>query len=106
MPYSRQERKYFKTTFNQITMKIYDSTEHFDMEKEKVSEWLQLDVINMWNFSATKHCHKKAFSTTIFYHLKRNVKKDKYVYTSTEVTSLTDEMKTELKNMGYTLLNH
>lgn len=79
-------------------MKIYGSTQYVD--PSKVKEWYQLSVINQWDFITKPICFETFGETTIAYCLHYNTLK-KYK----EVETITDEMKEELINEGYTLSN-
>ena len=87
-------------------MKIYESTEY--IENHTVGE-LKLEVINQWGFSARPVCFDSVKTIggetqVISYLLKRTTQ----VYESGGwkyeiVAELTDEMKDELVDMGYTV---
>ena len=77
-------------------MKIYGSTQYVD--PSKVKEWYQLSVINQWDFITKPICFETLGQTTIAYCLKH---RSSSMYKTVE--TITDEMKEELINQGYTI---
>ncbi len=87
-------------------MKIYNSTEY--IEVNKVGN-LKLEVINMWDFSTNPVCFKTIKTigggkTVISYTLKVCVEIKSPIHTRWEIVEkITDEIRKELEEKGYTV---
>ena len=82
-------------------MKIYGSTQY--VEKSDGKEWYQLDIINQWDWSTKAVAYQNHNNHLFFYCLKKCIAFSSNAYESKIVETLTEEMKDELLNMGYSL---
>lgn len=78
-------------------IKIYGSTEA--PNREVVLEWLQLEVINQWDFKTSPICFKDNIPYSIHKCTVVSYRRCKI----TPVLNLTKEIKEELIRMGYIL---
>lgn len=83
-------------------MIIYGSTQYVDPSENQ--EWYSLEVINQWDWK-TEPVAFKALSNghLISYCLNKNTAINNTQAKREKVTELTQEMKDELINMGYSL---
>lgn len=82
-------------------MKIYESNQY--IEKSKDTEWYQLSQVGIWDWNIKSICYRKDEDYTFYYCLKKCIAFSSNAYESKIVETLTDEMKEELLNMGYSL---
>lgn len=78
-------------------IKIYESTEVVD--RKKISEWLQLEVVNQWAISSKPLYHKNG----IIFELYHNITTSDTTNTRQIVTDFPSEIKEEIVRRGYTL---
>jgi hypothetical protein len=86
-------------------MEIYGSTIWVNPEETK--EWYQLQVISQWDWDSKAICFKQIGNDIISYKLCHHIadaEKQPYLSCNT-VDIITDEMKEELINQGYTISN-
>jgi len=77
-------------------MKIHNSTEYIEEQ-----EYLQLSVINKFDFSTPIHCYEMNNGYLISYCVKKWAEGNGCM--KSEIVALTEEMKSELLKMGYKL---
>lgn len=77
-------------------MKIYNSTEYFDREKE-TELYYELSVVNQWNWSAKTICWNKLSDGTIIRYELRQGNPHKIM----SLEDITEEMRRKLTEMGY-----
>ncbi len=81
-------------------IKIYGSHQYVH---ERDIPWYKLEVINQWDFTKHPICFDYSGDTLISYCLTINTRVSNTEYKSTIVENITDEMKSELLSMNYTL---
>lgn len=81
-------------------MKILGTTEYVDYSVQQ-EPWYQLSVISQWDWDIKPVAFKNGFSYSLEYFYE--VFPERGSATFIHVDILTDEMKTELINMGYVL---
>jgi len=81
-------------------MEIFESTEYVP---EREYPWYKLEVINQWDWSTKPVCYRDIHGNLINYRLTLNTVSSEKYWKSENVEELTDEIKSELKRMGYSL---
>jgi len=81
-------------------MDILESTQHVDLNKQKGS-WIQLEVINQWDWKTKAICFQNLSGNIISYCLKSNTPKTGNSYKSEVIENITGKMKAKLIKMGY-----
>ena len=84
-------------------MKIYRSTEYIDV-KNKSGPWYQLKVINLWDAITKPICSRSIDGKFIMYSLEIHTPISNISWSTDEVKVLSENMKTELIKMKYTIL--
>ena len=83
-------------------MEILGTTQYVHLETQTES-WYQLSVINQWDWSKKAVCYREAGNCTIGYVLYKCTKTSNHSFDQELIEVLTDEMKAELINNGYSL---
>ncbi len=84
-------------------MEIYGSTIWVNPEETK--EWYQLRVISQWDWDSKAICFQNLDGHIIGYKLMHCTVQQSSMYQCKTVDIITDEMKEELINQGYTISN-
>lgn len=85
-------------------METLGSTQYVDLKTQK-EPWLQLSVINQWDWKTKAVSFELIGNTRISYCLKLNTPKPDNSYRSETIEELTDEMKKTIIDKGLSLLN-
>ena len=85
-------------------MEILGSTQYVNLKTQK-EPWLQLSVINQWDWKTKAVSFKLLDNKRISYCVKLNTPKTEDSYKSKTIENLTDKMKQELIDKGHTLSN-
>jgi len=85
-------------------MEILGTTQYVDLKSQK-EPWLQLSVINQWDWNTKAISFELIGNTRVSYCLKLNTPKTHDSYHSKIIEKLTDEMKKAIMDKGLILLN-
>ena len=85
-------------------MEILGSTQYVNLKTQK-EPWLQLSVINQWDWKTKAVSFEMLGKVRISYCVKLNTPKTQNSYKSETIEKLTIEMEQELVCKGHTLLN-